>query len=326
MSRILDWINTELEKGSLGETLLARVGNTPLLAMHRITQGVPKGVKILAKAEWFNPGGSIKDRAALWMIMEGERSGQLRPGKTILDATSGNTGIGYAWIARTRGYRVKLVMPAHVSEERKKLLKAYGAELVLTDPLEGSDGAILEAKRLYQLNPELYFMPDQYNNPANWKAHYFTTGPEILAQTRGQVTHFVAGMGTSGTLVGTGRRLKEFDPSIKVVAVEPDSGMHGIEGLKHMESAIFVPGIYDPSLPDLKISVSTEEAYETARRLAYLEGLMVGPSSGAAMAASLKLAEDLREAVIVTVFPDSGDRYLSTPLWEDRRVRRPSEG
>jgi cysteine synthase B len=325
MSRILDWINTELERGSLGESLLSRVGNTPLLRIDRVRRAIPEGVTILAKAEWFNPGGSIKDRAALWMIMEGERSGQLRPGKVILDATSGNTGIGYAWIGRTRGYRVKLVMPAHVSEERKKLLKAYGAELVLTDPLEGSDGAILEARRIYQQNPDLYFMPDQYNNPANWKAHYFTTGPEILAQTRGQVTHFVAGMGTSGTLMGTGRRLKEFDPSIKVVAVEPDSGMHGIEGLKHMESSIYVPGIYDPSLPDLTMSVTTEEAYETARRLAYEEGLMVGPSSGAAMAACLKLAAELREGVIVTVFPDAGDRYLSTPLWEDRRVRRVSE-
>lgn len=301
---------------------MARVGNTPLLRLSRVTRGVPDGVTILAKAEWFNPGGSIKDRAALWMIMEGERSGQLRPGKVILDATSGNTGIGYAWIARTRGYRVKLVMPAHVSEERKKLLKALGAELVLTDPLEGSDGSILEAKRLYHQNPDLYFLPDQYNNPANWKAHYFTTGPEILAQTRGRVTHFVAGLGTTGTLVGTGRRLKEFDPSIKVVAVEPDSGMHGIEGLKHLESSLYVPGIYDPSLPDIRVSVSTEEAYEMARRLAYEEGIMVGPSSGAAMTASLKLAMELREAVIVTVFPDSGDRYLSTPLWEDRRVRR----
>lgn len=290
-------------------SLLKCIGNTPLLKVGQWGE-----VEIYAKAEWLNPGGSVKDRAALWMIEDGERTGQLTKDKIILDATSGNTGIGYALIGAVKGYEVMLVMPENASEERKKILRAYGAQMRFTDPLEGSDGAIVEARRLYQENPDRYFYPDQYNNPANPRAHYETTGPEIIRQTQGRVTHFVAGMGTAGTIMGVGQRLKEYKANIKVIGVEPDSGFHGIEGLKHMETAI-VPGIYSEDLLDGKIQVSTEEAYEMVRRLAREKGLLVGQSSGAAMAAALEVARKIKRGVIVTIFADSGSRYLSTSLW-----------
>lgn len=299
-------------------TILERIGRTPLVRIRRLAPELGAGAEIYAKAEWFNPGGSVKDRPALRMISEGEKSGQLTKDKIILDSTSGNTGIAYALIGTVKGYQVELVMPANASEERKAILRAFGAKITLTDPLEGSDGAIREAHRLYEENPGRYFMPDQYNNPANWQAHYDTTGPEIIAQTQGRVTHFIAGIGTSGTLIGTGRRLKEFNPNIQIFAVEPQQPMHGIEGLKHMATSL-VPGIYDESLLDGKIAVSTEEAYELARRLAREEGLLVGQSSGAALAGAWRLARRIGRGVIVTVFPDSGDRYLSTALWRLRR-------
>jgi len=247
-------------------SLLERIGNTPLLRLERIARAY-EPVEIYVKAEWFNPGGSVKDRPALKMILEGERSGELRPGKVILDATSGNTGIAYAMIGAVRGYAVKLCLPSNASRERKQILRAYGAELVLTDPALATDGAIQEAQALYQKDPERYFYPDQYSNDANWKAHYETTGPEIIRQTRGQLTHFVAGLGTSGTFTGTGRRLREFNPAIRLISFQPDSGFHGLEGLKHMATAV-VPGIYDRSLADEDLAVSTEEAQRLVRALA----------------------------------------------------------
>jgi cysteine synthase B len=278
------------------------------------------GVELYAKAEWLNPGGSVKDRAAISMIAAGEASGALTPDKIILDATSGNTGIAYAMIGAAKGYRVRLCVPENVTRERKRILRGYHAEVVTTSPLEGSDGAIREARRLYAASPSSYFYPDQYNNPANWQAHYETTGPEIIEQTGGEVTHFVAGLGTSGTFVGTGRRLREFAAtsgrSIRLVSVQPDSPLHGLEGLKHMESAI-VPGIYDASLADEDLRVSTEDAYAMVRRLAAEEGLLVGISSGAAMAATLTVAERLRHGVVVTIFCDGAERYLSEPFWEE---------
>ena len=298
------------------ETLLSTIGRTPLLRLRRLAPNRP-GVEIYAKAEFQNPGGSVKDRAARAIIAEAEADGRLRPGSTILDATSGNTGIAYAMIAAAHGYKLKLCVPQNVTPERLRILRAYGADVVLTDPMEGSDGAIREARRLHASDPDRYFYADQYNNDANWRAHYETTGPEILEQTDGRVTHFVAGLGTSGTFVGTGRRLREHRPNVRLVSVQPESPLHGLEGLKHMESAI-VPGIYDPLLADDDIRVSTERAHELTRRLAAEEGLLVGASSGAALAASLDVAEDLREAVIVTVFPDSGTRYLTESFWNAR--------
>jgi cysteine synthase B len=294
--------------------LLSRVGNTPLLRLTGITRNLPESVEIYAKAEWFNPGGSVKDRAARSMIADGERRGLLGPGKIILDATSGNTGIAYAMIGAASGYRVRLCLASNASPERKQILRAYGADLVFTDPSESSDGAIRMARQIYAEQPDLYFYPDQYNNDANWQAHYRTTGPEILEQTGGRVTHFVAGLGTSGTFTGTGRRLKEYNPHIELISVQPDSGFHGLEGLKHMETAI-VPGIYDPRLADRNIGIDTEEAHDMARRLAREEGMLVGISSGAAAAAALHVAEELCSGIVVTVFPDSGDKYLSTPVW-----------
>jgi cysteine synthase B len=291
------------------------VGNTPLLRLRNLVASKP-AVEIYVKAEWFNPGGSVKDRPALSMILDGEQRGLLTPGKIILDATSGNTGIAYAWIGAARGYGVKLALPQNASEERKRILRAYGADLFLTNPLEGSDGAIREARRLYSENPELYFYPDQYNNPANWKAHYETTALEIWEQTSGRVTHFVAGLGTSGTFVGTARRLKELNPEIELISFQPDSPFHGLEGLKHMETAI-VPGIYDRSLADRNYEISTEDAHEFARRLGKREGLLVGVSSGAALACALKVAETIEEGVIVTLFPDGGDKYLSDRFWDE---------
>ena len=296
-------------------SLLACVGNTPLLKLDRIARAVAP-VEIYAKAEWFNPGGSVKDRPALNMVLEGERTGALRPGKVILDATSGNTGIAYAMIGATRGYKVQLCLPANASLERKGILRAYGVELVLTDPALSTDGAIEKAREMYKDNPELYFYPDQYNNDANWKAHYETTGPEIIQQTAGRVTHFVAGLGTTGTFVGTGRRLREYNPAIRLISFQPESGFHGLEGLKHLATAI-VPGIYDPALADENLWVSTEEAYRMVKRLARQEGLLVGISSGAALVASLQVARRVAAGKIVTIFPDSGDKYLSEKFWEE---------
>jgi cysteine synthase B len=248
------------------------------------------------------------------MVREGLRSGALREGKTLLDATSGNTGIAYAMIGASQGFPVKLCVPSNVTVERKRLLHAYGADLIFTDPMDGSDGAIREARKQVAANPDLYFYPDQYNNDANWRAHYETTGPEILAQTGGRITHFVAGLGTSGTFMGTGRRLRDVNASIKLISFQPDSPLHGLEGLKHMETAI-VPGIYDPSLADEDMRVSTEDAYTMVRRLAREEGLLVGISGGAAVAGALKVAKNIKNAVIVTIFPDSADKYMSERFW-----------
>jgi cysteine synthase B len=297
-----------------GNSILDLVGNTPLIRLRKFEAGL-NGTELYGKAEWFNPGGSVKDRPAANMVKEGLRTGALRPGKTLLDATSGNTGIAYAMIGASEGFPVKLCVPSNVTIERKRLLHAYGAELIFTDPMDGSDGAIREARRQVAANPEAYFYPDQYNNPANWGAHYATTGPEILAQTEGRVTHFVAGLGTSGTFMGTGRRLREHNPSIKLISFQPDSPLHGLEGLKHMETAI-VPGIYDPRLADEDMRVSTEDAYTMVRRLAREEGLLVGISGGAALAAALKVAKTAANAVIVTVFPDSADKYMSERFWQ----------
>ena len=297
----------------MGDTLLKQIGNTPLLPLHRIAAaaGVAPNVVVYAKAEWFNAGGSVKARPALLMIEDGERRGLLTSDKTILDATSGNTGIAVAMIGAAKGYRVKLVMPANVSQERLGILKAYGAELVLTDPLEGIDLAIQTARQIAEEDPAQYFRPDQYNNPVNWQAHYHSTGPEIWEQTGGAVTHFVAGIGTSGTLMGTGRRLKNFKRDIEVVAVEPGDELAIIEGLKHMETSI-VPGIYDPDFADWKIEAFPEDAHEMTRRLGQEEGLFVGYSAGAAAWAAIELAKTLTEdSVIVTVFPDGGEKYLS---------------
>ena len=294
---------------------MACVGNTPLIQLGRIVESVAP-VEIYAKAEWFNPGGSVKDRPALNMVLEGERTGMLRAGKVILDATSGNTGIAYGMIGANRGYQVTLCLPANASLERKHILRAYGVEMVLTDPARSTDGAIEKAREMYAANPEKYFYPDQYNNDANWKAHYETTGPEIIRQSGGKLTHFVAGLGTTGTFIGTSRRLKEHDSSIRVISFQPDSGFHGLEGLKHLPTAL-VPGIYDPALADENLWITTEDAYKMVRRLACEEGLLVGISSGAALVACLRVAQGLSQGRIVTVFPDSGDKYLSEKFWED---------
>jgi S-sulfo-L-cysteine synthase (O-acetyl-L-serine-dependent) len=289
------------------------IGNTPLLRIRMFEREVPN-VDVFAKAEWFNPGGSVKDRAALSMIEDGERSGALTHDKTIIDSTSGNTGIAYSLVGAAKGYRVKLVMPANVSAERKALVTAYGAEIVYSDPLEGSDGAILKVRDLVAEHPERYFYPDQYSNPANVRAHYEGTAVEILQQTGGHITHFVAGLGTTGTFVGTSRRLKDHDPSIHTVAVQPEDAFHGLEGLKHIPTAI-VPKIWDPSVADEVWGCPTEPAYDLARAVARTEGLLVGHSSGAALWAVRRLAETMESGVIVTVFPDSGDRYISTGLY-----------
>ena len=294
-------------------SLLDTIGKTPLLRLARLGSDLP-GVEIYAKAEFQNPGGSVKDRAAASILRAAEESGRLRPGGIILDATSGNTGIAYAMIAAARGYRLKLCVPGNVTTERLRTLRAYGADLVVTNPMEGTDGAIREARRLHAEAPDKYFYADQYNNDANWRAHYETTAVEILEQTDGRVTHFVAGLGTSGTFVGTGRRLRAFRHDIKLISVQPESPLNGIEGLKHMETAIR-PGIYDSSLADEDLRVSTERAFALTRKLATEEGLLVGVSSGAALAATLDVAARIREGVIVTIFPDSGTRYLSEEFW-----------
>ncbi len=294
--------------------LIQTIGNTPLLTLERLA--VSERPVIYAKAEFMNPSGSVKDRAAASMIQDGIASGKLTPGKTILDATSGNTGIAYAMLGASLGFRVKLFLPANASGERKQIMHVYGAEIVETDPLEGSDGAYLAALAEYQKDPDRYFYPDQYNNPANWKAHFNGTGKEIFEQTKGRVTHFVAGTGTSGTLMGVAKRLKQENPGIKVIAVQPDSPMHGIEGTKHMASTIH-PGIYEPAILDDVVEVSTEEAYLTARELAEKEGIFIGISSGANVAGAQKVAGTLSKgAVVATVLCDNGFRYLSGDLWE----------
>ncbi len=295
-------------------SVLHLVGNTPLLEITKARRGLSPRVQVFAKLEGFNPGGSVKDRPALGMIEQGLRTGALAPGKTILDSTSGNTGIALAMIGAVLGYPVELVMPANASIERKKIIAAYGAKAIFSDPLEGSDGAIRLCRQILHETPERYFKPDQYFNPANSLAHYETTGPEIWYQTQSRVTHFVAGIGTGGTIMGTGRYLKEQNPRIQAIAVEPDDALHGLEGLKHMASSI-VPGIYHEEQLDRKIAVSTEDAYDTVYRLGREEGVLVGQSSGAALWAALRVARELDEGVVVTLFPDFGDKYLSTNLW-----------
>src|SRR5580704_5293894 len=304
---------------SQAEPLLATIGNTPLLRLDRISQEFP-GVEIFAKAEYFNPGGSVKDRAALNMILDGERSGKLNHHRIILDSNSGNTGIAYAMLGANRGYKVRLVLPGNASPERKRILKAYGAEMIFSDPAEGSDGAIRMVRKIYEADPDLYFYPDQYNNPANWKAHFEHTGPEIIQQTAGGVTHFVAAMGTSGTFMGTSRRLKRDLPHVKVYSAQPSSGFHGLEGLKHMPTAI-VPGFYDDTLADGNFWIETEDAYRTVRHLAREEALLVGISSGCNVHAAKLLARELAErgetATIVTMLCDSAEKYLSEHFWDD---------
>ena len=294
-------------------SVLDMIGRTPLVRLHQFERENP-GVELYAKAEWQNPGGSVKDRAAARMILEGEASGRLTANKIIIDATSGNTGIAYAMVGTARGYKVTLCMPENASLERKLILRALGAELILTSPLESTDGAIREARRIYAEDPDRYFYPDQYNNDGNWRAHYDTTAPEIIEQTSGRLTHFVAGLGTSGTFVGTGRRLRKFSPGIKLISFQPQGPFHGLEGLKHMDSAI-VPGIYDPTLADEDLRIDTERAYRMVRRLAREEGLLAGISSGAAVAAMLDVAKKIASGVIVTVFPDGAEKYLNESFW-----------
>ena len=296
-------------------SILDRIGRTPLLRLKKILpKGTPSSIEVYVKAEWFNPGGSVKDRAAWKMVQEGEAKGVFRAGKVLIDSTSGNTGIAYAWLGAAKGFSVELVVPKNVSEERKKIITGFGAKIIYSDPLLGSDGARELAREIIERDSAKYYFPDQYSNPCNWQAHYETTGPEIWGQTQEKVTHFVAGLGTSGTMMGTSRFLKEKNRKIFTLAVQPEP-FHGLEGLKHMESAIPVP-IYDPKRHDEKITVETEPAYELTRRLAKEEGLLVGPSSGAALLGVFELLKRIREGVIVAIFPDGGDKYLSTRLWE----------
>ncbi len=299
--------------------LEAQIGNTPLVRLRRVAEDLPENVEIYAKAEHLNPGGSVKDRAALAMIRAGEKSGELTKNKTILDATSGNTGIAYAMIGAARGYRVTLCLPKNASLERKRILRIYGAEIIETDQMNGTDGAQIMAKELYAKHPEKYFYPDQYNNEANWRAHYEQSAPEIWRQTEGKITHFVAGLGTTGTFVGTARGLKELNPKIQMISMQPDSPLHGLEGMKHLETAI-VPGIYDASLADENVEVTTEDAHEMTRRLAKEEGLLVGVSAGANVFAAVRLARKLKtDAVIVTVLCDGGGKYLSENFWNEKQ-------
>lgn len=297
-------------------SILNLIGNTPLLKLEKLNPF--RKIEIYAKAEWFNPGGSVKDRPALKIIETAEKDGRLKVNRIILDSSSGNTAIAYGMIGAVKGYRVEMVVPQNVSAERKKILLAYGVKLIITDPMEGSDGAIRLARKMAEENPGKYFYADQYNNPANPLAHYETTAPEIIRQTEGRISHFVAGMGTSGTLMGTGKSLREFNPGVKIIAVQPDFGLHGLEGLKHMPSSL-KPGIYDERFPDEIIPIKTEDAYECTRKLALMEGLLVGQSSGAALWATLEVGKRISQrsesACIVTIFPDGGDRYLSTRLW-----------
>ena len=305
---------------TLGHSLMERIGNTPLLRLDAVTRELP-GVTLLGKAEWYNPGGSVKDLAAASIVAEAGRRGLLYPGRILLDATSGNTGIAYAMLGAAEGFPVTLCMPENVSRERKQILQGYGANIIYTDPADGSDGAIRMARQLAAEHPDTYFYADQYSNDANWKAHYFMTANEIWHQTQGRVTHFVSMLGTSGTFVGTTRRLKELNPAIKCISLQPDSSFHGIEGAKHMASAI-VPKIYDPTIADQNLEISTEDAYDMARRLSRSAGLLVGISAAAAVVGCLKIARELplhreQEAVIVTILCDSGDKYLSERFWSE---------
>lgn len=314
-----DFRTEEISRGFLE----AAIGNSPLIRLRRVTKDLPENIEIYAKAEHLNPGGSVKDRAALAMIVAGEKSGELTAGKTILDATSGNTGIAYAMLGAARGYRVTLALPKNASAARKRILKLYGAEIIETDPMSGTDGAQIAAKELARKYPGKYFYPDQYNNEANWKAHYATTAPEIWWQTHARATHFVAGLGTTGTFVGTTKRLKEFNPFLQAISVQPDSPLHGLEGMKHLETAI-VPGIYDADLADKNVEAATEDAQAMTRRLAREEGLFVGVSSGANVFAALRLARELDEdAVIVTILCDGGSKYLHEDFWN---IGTPSPG
>ena len=298
-------------------SVLELIGNTPLLEITRVTEGLLRpGVRLFAKLEGFNPGGSVKDRAVRHMVEFGLKRGELRPGKTIIDSTSGNTGIALAMVGAALGYPVEIVMASNVSRERKKIIEAFGAKPIYSDPLEGSDGAMVMARRIIAANPDRYFKPDQYNNPANWQAHYEGTGREIWEQTGGRLTHFVAVLGTSGTFMGTARRLKEQNPQIRVYAVQPAHPLHGLEGMKYMPTAL-VPGIYDPALADEHLTVETEEAQAVTRDLAHIEGLFAGPSGGAAVLACLKVARTLDHGTIVTVLPDGGSRYLSDSFWDE---------
>ncbi len=318
MSELLPLPDPDIFEGATD--ILRRVGNTPLVQLRRIPleEGVSPEVEVHAKLEWFNPGGSVKDRAALSIILDAERTGRLRPGMEILDSSSGNTGIAYAMVASSRGYKVRLCLPANANAERKRILKAYGVDLVLTSPLEGSDGAILKARELRDAEPERYFFADQYGNDANWRAHYRSTGPEIWRQTDGRVTHWTTTLGTSGTFMCVSRFLKEQDPNIRCYTIEPDSPFHGLEGLKHMETAI-TPPIYDPSLADGHLGAPTEASLELVRRMARSEGLLAGVSSGAALWGALEIAKTLERGVVVTLFPDGGSRYLSEAhVWETR--------
>jgi len=306
---------------TLGHSLLERIGNTPLLRLDALTRDLP-GVALLGKAEWYNPGGSVKDRAAANIVAVGRRTGQLRPGKILLDATSGNTGIAYAMLGAAEGFPVTLCMPENVSRERKQILQGYGANILYTDPGDGSDGAIRMARDLAAKHPDTYFYADQYSNDANWKAHYMGTANEIWQQTQGRITHFVSMLGTSGTFIGTTRRLKELNPSVKCISLQPDSSFHGIEGAKHMASAI-VPKIYDANLADHNLEIATEDAYAMARQLSRGAGLLVGISAAAAIVGCLKIARELplkksQQAIMVTILCDSGEKYLSERFWTER--------
>ncbi len=302
------------ERASQPASILEQIGNTPLLDLSGLVGR--SEVQLFAKAEWFNPGGSVKDRAALRMIEDAERSGQLTPAHILIDATSGNTGIGYAMIGAAKGYEVHLVMPANVTRERKALARAYGARIIESDPLEGTDGAIRLVRQIVAAEPQRYFYPDQYNNEGNWRAHFDTTGPEILQQTGGRVTHFVAGLGTTGTFTGIGRRLKQHNPAIELVALQPADELQVIEGLKHLPTSL-APGIYDADLPDRQLSVEAEAAWLMTRRLARQHGLFVGFSSGAAVWGALHVARGLEHGVVVTVLPDGGAKYVSLGLFEE---------
>lgn len=311
-----DSINLGAQRPQPGQDIESLIGNTPLIGFPRIAAHLSPKVELLAKAEWLNPGGSVKDRPARNIIQQAEQRGDLRPGITLLDSTSGNMGIAYAMLGAARGYAVKLVVPANASQERIAILRTYGVELVLSDPAEGTDGAIRLVREIYRDDPQRYFYADQYNNPANWQAHYKTTGVEIWEQTQGRVTHFVAGLGTGGTLTGVGRRLREYRSDVRLVALQPDSPFHGLEGLKHMPTAI-KPGIYDETLPDEQVAIRTEDAHAMCRRLAREEGLLVGVSAGAALAGALRVAENINEGAVVTLLPDSAAKYLSEPFWHE---------
>jgi len=295
-------------------SIIDLIGNTPLIRLKKISESYNPKVEIFAKAEWFNPGGSVKDRPALNMIMDGINTGNLTKEKVIMDSSSGNTAIAYAMIGAALGYKIELVTPLNINIERKKTLEAYGAKIIFSDPLEGSDGAILFAKKLFEENTDKYFMPDQYNNPANPESHYKSTANEIWEQTNGSITHFIVALGTSGTLMGAGKRLKELNPDIRIIAIQPAESLHGLEGMKHMHTSL-VPGIYDSTFPDEIIDVSTEDAYNMMQDILLKEGIFLGHSGGAVAYATLNYSKKIDEGVLVTIFPDSGYRYLSEGIW-----------